>query len=392
MPSHAHHQHLHHRWDTAWGHLRDRLPEYPEDWVPQHPERLLDGRPDEHAYTVDSSIIDMGTVIVTEADQRAHTAGAVPPLDFDTEIERLNEDLYDLDDRIADAWDELEEEALDDLFPGVWPEDLDFEAQVALRQHAYTPDATRGPVTADLASVLSRRARVTASLIEVIDQRADVASEWAAAFRDEAFGLLAECRSMGPGHSGYPFLLHQADRRPANALAVAADHLPQAWIAAINDNGPISVLPASTGYWHPEDRVAGVAGGTNKTVDDPTLAGAVHVAFTMAADHLPHLRRLQWAFVERRTTRHSKFGNASTSQRRTLHPIQQANPFDLTGRSWRNGNFASPYIGVCAETPLPEDRYESLAVGAQGLIAGHPYLWRPDDDHIFWLLGVLSAG
>ena len=392
MPASAQQHNLHPRWDNLWGRHRDRLAEYPEDWVPPNPERLTDGRPTEQAFAVDAVLTDMGTVIATEADHRAHNAGAIPPLDFDTEIERLTEDLYDLDDRIADAWHELEEEALDDLFPGVWPENLDFEAQVALRRHAYTPDATRGPVTADLTPTLSRRARVTASLTEVIDQRAAVAQEWAAAFRDEAFGLLSECRSMGPGHSAYPFLLHQADKHPANALAAAANHLPQAWIAALNDSGPLSVLPASTGYWHANDRVAGVPGGTNKTVDDPTVAGAVHIAFTMAADHLPHLRRLQWVFVERRTTRNSKFGNVTTSERRTLLPIQQANPFDLTGRSWRNGNFASPYVGVCAETPLPEDRYEVLGVGAQGLIAGHPYLWRPHDDLIFWMLGVLSAG
>lgn len=392
MGLHAHQRTVERRWDIEWGEARDRLPEYPEDWVPADPDRTDTGQPDTPVLRADIAITSMGAAIANEADRRATNNGTAPPVDFDIEIDRLNDELYELDDRLADVWNELEEEALDDLFPGTWPEDLDFEALVALRRHAYTTDPNRGPISADLAPVLDRRSRLTASLTEVIDQRAQVAAEWAAAFRDEAFALLAECRQIGPGHSGYPFLLHQVDKRAANALAQAADWLPRPWIAAINDAGPLSVLPAAVGYWHDDDRVAGIPGGTNASVDDPSLAGAVYVAFTLAAAHQPHLRRLQWAFVERRTVRASKFGNESTRERRTLQPITDANPFDVTGRHWRNGNFASPYIGICADTPEPEDRYEALAVGAQGLCAGYPYLWRPDDDHIFWLLGVLSAG
>lgn len=379
------------RWDDAWGRARDQLPEYPEDWIPATPDRTDTGQPGPATLAAEAIVSRMGQLLAAEADRRAKLAGAAPPVDFDIEIERLRDALYDLEDEISDSWAELEEEALDDLFPGVWPEELDADAQVALRRHTYQADPTRGPVSADLAAALDRRARLTAGLVEVLDGRAAAAAEWATVWRDEAFALLAECRAIGPGHSGFPFLLAQADKRPANAVATAAEYLPRDWITRIVEAGPVSILPASVGYWHPEDRVAGIPGGTNVTIDDPTLAGAVYVTFTMAAAHIPHLRRLQWAFVERRTVRRSKFGDHTTHQRRTLHPISEGNPLDPSGRTWRNGNFASPYIGITTDDPQPDDPYEALAVGAQGLVAGHPYLWRPGDDHLFWLLGVLSA-
>lgn len=377
-------------WQGDWGRARDRLPEYPEDWL--HPGQLAvgntglitaDGNAGPSARSLVALVRSMGAAIDEEVRHRLAAEGLTGIGSVNFEVLRLERELSQIDNAIGPRYGELEREALAAL--GLDGVAIDDDERLAAASLAYEPDAERGPVAAELFVLLSRRREISRHLVTYRDSYETERRRWAGAYREEMLAVLTDCRDMGTGTEAHAFVVAEPiDPALLRALDHSARYMPRDWIEHINNTGVWSIERTTARAWMDERTLAvGVPDATNTLGQSALRSGVAHQLGHMASFVEPHLRRVSWAFLSGRTT-------VDGRRLPLLSLYGPSRPAYDVSETYRDGGFVDPYVGACRAAPTPEDRYQVLPVGLQGLLCGWPDL-TPDPDHLHFVLGLLSA-
>lgn len=368
-------------WQRQWGDARDQLPEFPEDWVPV--EDTTSGVPENEAQQHETLIRAMGEAIENEVIERAIANGATVPV-YSPDVERLRHEALMLDRALASHLDDLLDEAAVTLYGPDGPtiiredEDLRFDALVEMHK----PNPARGKVAAELDLFLHQREYVSDSLLQHEAAYWDEQRLWSAAVYEEYRSIIKQLRTLGPAATRSLFTNDPTDPQLADAFDRASLWIPRDWLEVINSHGPWTIHPADRAWTDLKRRSVGVAAATNRTTSAVWVAGAAHQFGHLAQATMPHLNRLSWVFVTRRTSVDGRLLP-------TLN-LSDVSPAYHETETYRDGNFANRYIGRSQETPRPTDTYQVLPVGLQGIITGWPDL-TPDPDLRHFVLGVLSS-
>lgn len=377
-------------WSHAFGVVRRRLPEFPEDWMrpaamatPNPSYRTPKGEPGPEARQEEAAIREMGAIVDEEIRTRLLSAGMRSFDQVDLEVLGLERELGFIDEAVASRWPALEGEAQDALTGGRGPVDDEERLHAAIL--AYVPDAHRGVAASEMEILLARRQTISAALAEHRAAKAKTHKAWAIAYRDAMRVVLAAQREMGTGTKAHAFVTAEpVDPSIVEGLDYVAEFLPRDWIETVNNRGSWSVVEAARAWMVPDQLLVGVAGSTNRFGPSVHRAGAAHQLGHMASLVLPQLRRASWAFLSRRTIVDGRMmpleALEATARQGAYGP----------GEAYRDGGFVHPYIGACDERMHPLGTYQVLPVGLQGLLCGWPDL-TPDPDHLHFVLGLLSA-